>query len=110
MPAYAEAIKPPGTDLRVIGDSKMSALATRAHLHSGGARSLTPLALVGNTKADLTQWVDAAGTGRVVLTRVQAAAAVPLGRGSEVVREQTYRAEERALPVTWQDRVLVLPI
>jgi hypothetical protein len=91
----------------VIGDSKLSALATRAHLHSGGSRYLTPWALVGNTKADLTQGVDAAVTGRVVWTRVKSASAVPLGRGYEVVREQTYRAEERALTVTWQERVLV---
>jgi transposase len=108
VPAYEEAIKTTGTDIMVIGDSKMSALATRAHLHSGGSRYLTPLALVGNTKADLTQWVDAAVTGRVVLTRVKSASAVPLGRGYEVVREQTYRAEERALTVTWQERVLVM--
>ena len=108
VPAYEEAIKTTGTDLRVIGDSKMSALATRAHLHSGGARYLTPLALVGHTQADLTQWVDAAVTGTVALTRVKSASADILGRGSEVVREQTYRAEDRARTVTWQERVLLM--
>ena len=42
VPAYEEAIKSTGTDLMVIGDSKLSALATRAHLHSGGSRYITP--------------------------------------------------------------------
>jgi transposase len=108
VPAYEEAIKTTGTDIMVIGDSKRSALATRAHLHSGGSRYLTPLALVGNTKADLTQWVDAAVAGTVALTRVHSASAASLGRGYEVVREQTYRADDRARTVTWQERVLVM--
>jgi transposase len=108
VPAYEEAIKTTGTDIMVIGDSKMSALATRAHLHHGGSRYLTPLALVGKTKADLTQWVDAAVAGTVALTRVHSASADPLGHGYEVVREQTYRDEDRARSVTWQERVLVM--
>jgi transposase len=108
VPAYEEAIKTTGTAIMVIGDSKMSALATRAHLHSGGSRYLTPLALVGHTKADLAQWVDAAVTGTVALTRVKSASADILGRGYEVVRDQTYRDADRALTVTWQERVLVM--
>jgi len=55
VPAYAEAIKSTGKDIMVIGDSKMSALATRAHLHSGGSRYITPLAMVGKTKEDMEQ-------------------------------------------------------
>lgn len=108
VPAYEEAIKTTGTDIMVIGDSKMSALATRAHLHSGGSRYLTPLALVGNTKADLAQWVDAAVTGTVAVTRVKSASAATLGRGYEVGRAQTYRDDDRARTVTWQERVLVM--
>jgi transposase len=108
VPAYEEAIKSTGRDIMVIGDSKMSALATRAHLHSGGSRYLTPLAMVGKTKADMEQWVDAAVTGTVALTRVQSAAAETIGRGYEVVREQTYHEEDRSVTVTWQERVLIL--
>jgi transposase len=108
VPAYEEAIKSTGTDILVIGDSKMSALATRAHLHSGGSRYLTPLAMVGNTKADMVQWVDAAVTGTVALTCVQSASAATIGRGYEVVREQRYHDEDRAVTVTWQERVLVM--
>ena len=89
MPAYEEAIKTTGTDILVIGDSKMSALATRAHLPSRGSRYLTPLALVGHTPADLAQWVEAAVTGTVALRRVNSASAETLGRGDEVGREQT---------------------
>jgi transposase len=106
VPAYEEAIKPPGTDLRVMGDRKRSALATRAHLHSGGSRYLTPWALVGHPKADLAQWGEAAGTGTVALTRVKSASAETLGRGSEVRRDQASCAAARARPVTWQERVL----
>jgi transposase len=108
VPAYEEAIKSTGTDIMVIGDSKMSALATRAHLHSGGSRYLTPLAMVGKTKADMVQWVEAAVTGTVALTRVKSASADAIGRGYEVVRAQTYRAEDPVRTVTWQERVLVL--
>lgn len=108
VPAYDEAIKTTGQDSMVSGDSKMSALATRAYLQGCGSRYLTPVALVGKTKEDRAQWVDAAVTGTVSLTRVQSASADTLGRGYEVMREQTYRAEDRALTVTWQERVLVL--
>ncbi|MGE0681255.1 MAG: IS1634 family transposase [Candidatus Binatia bacterium] len=108
VPAYEEAIKSTGKDIMVIGDSKMSALATRAHLHSGGSRYITPLAMVGKTKEDMAQWVDAAVAGTVALTRVRAASAEAIGRGYEVVREQMYRDEDRAVTVTWQERVLVM--
>jgi len=108
VPAYEEAIKSTGKDIMVIGDSKMSALATRAHLHSGGSRYLTPLAMVGKTKEDMAQWVDAAVAGTVALRCVHSASADALGRGYEVVREQRYRDEDRAVTVTWQERVLVM--
>jgi transposase len=108
VPAYEEAIKTTGTDIMVIGDSKMSALATRAHLHSGGSRYLTPLALVGHTKADLAQWVEAAVTGTVALTRVKSASAETLGRGYEVRRDQASCDADRARTVTWQERVLIM--
>ena len=108
VPAYEEAIKSTGKDIMVIGDSKMSALATRAHLHSGGSRYLTPLAMVGKTKEDMEQWVDAAVTGTVALTRVHSASAAPIGRGYEVVREQSYHDEDRVGTVTWHERVLIM--
>jgi transposase len=108
VPAYEEAIKSTGTDIMVIGDSKMSALATRAHLHGSGSRYLTPLAMVGNTKEAMAQWVDAAVTGTVALTRVKSASADTIGHGYEVVREQMYRDEDKAVSVSWHERVLVM--
>lgn len=108
VPAYEEAIKSTGSDIMVISDRKMSALATRVHLHSGGSRYLTPLAMVGTTKADMERWVDAAVTGRVSVTRVNSASADPLGRGYEVGREQSYYDADRAVTVTWHERVVIL--
>jgi len=108
VPAYEEAVKTTGKDIMVIGDSKMSALATRAHLHSGGSRYITSLAMVGNTKEDMEQWVDAAVRGTVALTRVKSASADAIGRGYEVVRDQTYCADDSPVRGTWQERVLVM--
>jgi transposase len=108
VPAYEEAIKSTGKDIMVIGDSKMSALATRAHLHSGGSRYLTPLAMVGKTREDMAQWVDAAVAGTVALTHVHSASAETIGYGYEVVREQSYHDADRAVSVTWHERVLVM--
>jgi transposase len=108
VPAYEEAIKSTGKDIMVIGDSKMSALATRAHLHSGGSRYITPLAMVGKTKEAMEQWVDAAVAGTVALRCVHSTSADAIGRGYEVVRDQRYGDEDRAVPVTWQERVLVM--
>ena len=108
MPAYAEALKTTGKDSMVIGDSKMSARATRAYLQGCGARYLTPVARVGKTKADRAQWVDAAVTGTVSWTRVQSASADAIGRGYEVVREQTSSDADSPVTVNWQERVLVM--
>ena len=107
-PVYDEAIKTTGKDIMVIGDSKMSALSTRAYLQGCGSRYLTPLAMMGKTKEDMEQWVAAAMTGTVSLTRVQSASADAIGRGYEVVREQTYRDGDSPVTVPWQERVLVM--
>src|SRR5712691_4456059 len=45
--------------LLVVGDCKMSALATRAHLQAQGQYYLTPLALVGETAELLPAWIEA---------------------------------------------------
>ena len=100
-------MKTTGKDRLVSGASKLSALAPRAHLHSGGARDLTALALGGNTKEDMAQGVDAAVTGTVAVTRVQSASADASGRGDEGVREQTYCAEDSPVTGPGQERVLV---
>src|SRR5690348_2284508 len=46
--------------LLIVGDCKMSALSTRAHLQAQGQYYLTPLALVGETALQMPQWIAAA--------------------------------------------------
>ena len=45
--------------LLIVGDCKMSALATRAHLQAQGQYYLTPLALVGETAHQMPAWIEA---------------------------------------------------
>lgn len=52
-----------GVGLLFVGDSKMSALATRAHIHHLNQRYLCPLALTGKTAEEMNRWVEAANRG-----------------------------------------------
>ena len=52
-----------GTGLLFVGDSKMSALATRAHIHRLNQHYLCPLALTGKTAEEMSQWIEAANRG-----------------------------------------------
>ena len=45
--------------LLIVGDCKMSALATRAHLQAQAQYYLTPLALVGETAQQMPTWIEA---------------------------------------------------
>jgi transposase len=56
--------------LLVVGDCKMSALATRAHLHEQGQSYLTPLAQVGETAQQMPQWIEAGVAQGQALTQV----------------------------------------
>src|SRR5256885_3268832 len=47
------------TGLLFVGDSKMSALATRAHLEAREQYYLTPLALVGEMAKQMPDWIQA---------------------------------------------------
>src|SRR6266566_1228517 len=91
------------TGLLFVGDSKMSALATRAHLQAQQQYYLTPLALVGETAQQMPHWIEA-GVGRgETLTQVQSEDEQQvLAQGYEVSR--TCVSEGR----TWQERVLVV--
>lgn len=55
--------------LLFVGDSKLSAVATRAYLQAHGQHYLTPLALTGDTGHDLHGWVAAALNGQQPLNR-----------------------------------------
>jgi len=52
-----------GVGLLFVGDSKMSALATRAHIHRLNQHYLCPLALTGKTAEEMSHWIEAANQG-----------------------------------------------
>ena len=56
-----------GVELLFVGDSKMSALAIRAHIHHLNQHYLCPLALTGNTAEEMIEWIEAANNGTYTL-------------------------------------------
>jgi len=52
-----------GTGLLFVGDSKMSALATRAHIHHLRQHYLCPLAQTGDTAKEMETWIEDANNG-----------------------------------------------
>ena len=59
-----------GVELLFVGDSKMSALAIRAHIHQLNQHYLCPLALTGNTAEEMIHWIEAANNGTYALQAV----------------------------------------
>jgi len=59
-----------GTGLLFVGDSKMSALAIRTHIHHLNQHYLCPLAQTGDTAQEMEKWVAAANNGKVTLQPV----------------------------------------
>jgi transposase len=96
--------------LLFVGDSKMSAWATRVHLRARQQHYLAPLALVGETPRALRGWVHAALSGEQPLSKIQAPEAeegsAPLALGYEVMRPCTAMVEGQLL--AWTERVLVV--
>jgi transposase len=92
-----------GTGLLFVGDSKMSAVATRAHLQRHEQYYLTPLALVGETAQQMPDWIQAGVARGEALTQVLADEEKQvLAQGYEVSRRCVYEG------LTWQERVLVV--
>lgn len=90
-------------DLLLVGDCKMSALATRAHLVAQEQYYLTPLALVGETAELLPQWIEAGVAQGDRLTHVLAEDGKEvLAQGYEVSRMLV--SGERS----WSERVVVV--
>jgi len=52
-----------GIGLLFVGDSKMSALAIRAHIHFLSHHYLCPLAQTGETAKEMEKWIEAANHG-----------------------------------------------
>jgi transposase len=87
----------------VVGDSKMSALATRAHLQAQQQYYLTPLALVGETGQQMPHWIEAGVKQGDRLTAV-------LGEDGKQLLAQGYEVYRMCVSgeLSWQERVLVV--
>jgi transposase len=97
----------PPTGLLYVGDCKMSALATRAHIQASDNYYLTPLAQVGQLPAELDEWIAAALEGRVRLTPLlDTDGQTVLGEGYELTRDQP--ADPPSGRLGWQERVCVV--
>jgi len=91
--------------LLYMGDSKMSALATRADIVTHGDYYLMPLPRTGDTKDESEAWVDAVVCGKQPLQPIWNSEGM-LGAGYEFVRTQ--QAEIDGQSVEWDERVLVI--
>jgi transposase len=89
--------------LLVVGDCKMSALATRAHLQAHGQYSLTPLALVGETAQQMSHWIAAGVAQGDRLTGV-------MTDDGQQVLAHGYEVSRRCIcgELNWHERVLVV--
>jgi len=89
--------------LLIVGDGKMSALATRAHLQDQGQYYLTPLALVGETAQLMPTWIEAGIKQGESLTAV-------LSEDGKQLVAQGYELSRRCVSgnLRWQERVLVI--
>ena len=97
--------------LLYLGDSKMEALETRAHLEAGGDYYLVPLSVKGNQGNLLAELVQMALSEEEELIDVYAEADEDeephlLARGYETSRPQ--RATVAGKTLTWQERLLVI--
>lgn len=99
-----------GIGLLFVGDSKMSALSIRAHIHNLEQHYLCPLALTGNTASEMEQWIRAANDGKHVLLPVYVENAKGerklLAEGYTL--ERTVSAEVGGEVKEWTERVFVV--
>jgi transposase len=99
-----------GLGLLFVGDCKMSALATRAHIAHLNQHYLCPLALTGETGQDLPLWIAAAGTAEhpleAVYTEDDQGARRLLAEGYAFERSVTATVVDGEH--TWTERILVV--
>ena len=89
--------------LLFVGDSKMSALATRAYVQNRKQTYLVPLAMVGDTAGDLSKWLAVAPSK---LTAVYDTTGSLIATGYELSRQCSAEVDEQ--PIRWTERVLVV--
>jgi transposase len=96
--------------LLFVGDCKLSALATRAYIRGRGHHYLAPLALTGDTAAEMRAWVQDALNGQQTLTPIpmvdNQGQALPLVQGYETTRQCMAQVDGHALE--WTERVFVV--
>ena len=99
-----------GIGLLFVGDSKMSALSIRTHIHNLEQHYLCPLALTGNTASEMEQWIQDANEGKHVLLPVYVENAKGerkrLAEGYTI--ERTISAEVDDEVKEWTERVFVV--
>jgi transposase len=93
------------TGLLYTGDSKMSALGTRAEIAAAGDYYLTVLSLRSEARHDIAGWISTAVEGSQTLDLVWRDGDL-LAAGYELSR--TLSASVNGQPVTWTERVLVV--
>jgi transposase len=91
--------------LLYMGDSKMSALATRTDIVTHRDYYLMPLPRTGDTKDEFESWVDAVVDGKQPLQPIWNNEGL-LGAGYEFVRVQQCEIDGEC--VKWDERVLVI--
>jgi transposase len=96
--------------LLFVGDCKLSALATRAYLRWRGHHYLAPLALTGDTAAEMRTWVQGALNGNQTLTPIPMVdaqgQALPKVSGYETTRQCIAQVDGNTLE--WTERVFVV--
>ncbi len=113
VPSYDQTVKVLGrSDVLVVGDSKMAALATRAHLVGGGSRYLCAYRPVGNSTA-VMDWADEALAHEQDWERVnevdeKTGELYPVAYLYTGQREQTWTHPDTHQITTWSERVLVV--
>jgi transposase len=99
-----------GVGLLFVGDSKMSALAIRAHIHHLGQHYLCPLAQTGKTGQEMLEWIEAAHSGQHPMEAVY----VENEQGERRLLAEGYaferliQAEISGEVEEWTERVLVV--
>ena len=103
-----------GAELLFVGDSKMSALDTRAHIQRLNQRYLCPLALTGKTAEEMTHWIEAAHRGDFPLHPIYAekgqGQCPPLAEGyrfDRLVRTEI-RVDDQTAMQEWTEQVFIV--
>ena len=95
-----------GVGLLFVGDCKMSALDTRAHIHHHGHHYLCPLAQTGRTGEEMIKWIQAANDGQQELQAVH----IENDRGERKLLAEGYEFDRQVQgeAEAWPERVLVV--